>query len=124
MLNKNLILKVQENFYEDIEEAIEVFKKMCDIEIIQNEKKEIITKKITKDFFRRGFSLEKLIEEKDKITLDTSIVFKESVEITKENVNSYLEQLKGIEKELYSEEEKENLILLKIELLKLKNNKI
>lgn len=125
ILNKNLIIEMEGNLYEDIKEAVEVFKKMCDIKIRKTNKKiKIITNKIEKDFFRRGFSLEKLIEEKDKIILDTSIAFKESVEITKENVESYLEQLKEIEKELYSEEEKENLILLKIELLKLKYNLI
>ncbi|MCI6153393.1 MAG: hypothetical protein MR673_09785 [Fusobacterium perfoetens] len=121
ILNKNLILKVEENLYKDIEEAIEVFKKMCVIEIIENEEKEMITKKITKDFIKMGLDLE---EEKDRVLLKSRFHFQESIEITKENVNSYLDQLKEIEKELYSEEEKENLILLKIELLKLKNNKI
>lgn len=117
--NKTLINGVTENFYEEIKEAIEVFEKLCNIKI-KKDKNRVKIQKIPSYFFERYNAFKTRIED-GKFIITSNIDSTFSIKITKENVDEYLSQLNGMEKELSSKQEKEEHISLKIELLKFKN---
>lgn len=105
----------------DIQLSLEVFKELCNIEVIST--KINFYKKISEEILKSDFIIER-IERKDNKLIIKNIYRENEIEVTSDNVDFYLKELtEEKEKELYDDTKIQNIDTLKIELYKFKNKK-
>lgn len=105
----------------DIKLSLEVFRELCNIEVIST--KINFYKKISEEILKSDFIIER-IERKDNKLIIKNIYRENEIEVTSDNVDFYLKELtEEKEKELYDDTKIQNIDTLKIELYKFKNKK-
>ena len=105
----------------DIKLSLEVFKELCNIEVIST--KINFYKKISEEILKSDSIIEKIKREDNKLIIE-NIYRENEIEVKPDNVDFYLKELtEEKEKELYDDIKIQNIDTLKIELYKFKNKK-